>query len=72
MNNLPKLEILARELESMRDEKLIGLIKKCRNDDYPKDALVRDLKEAKLKFFADKVSYGYYEKYAEIKKEKDA
>jgi len=72
MNNLPKLEILARELESMRDKKLIGLIKKCRNDDYPKDALVRDLKEAKLKFFADKVSYGYYEKYAEIKEEKDA
>lgn len=70
MNNLPKLETLAKELESMRDEKLAGLIKKCRNDDYPKDALVRDLKEAKLSFFADKVAYGYYE--LKMEKKEDA
>ena len=70
MNNLPKLETLAKELESMRNDNLIGLIKKCRNDDYPKDALVRDLKEAKLGFFADKVAYGYYE--LKMKEEENA
>lgn len=59
--NEPKLEILARELESMRQERLHDLIKKCRNDDYPREFLIRDLKEADLGFFAEKVTYGYYE-----------
>lgn len=57
----PKLDILAKELESMHDDSLAGLIKKCRNDDYPREFLIRDLKEANLGFFAEKVAYGYYE-----------
>lgn len=60
----PKLEVLAKELETLRDGKgmkINDLIKKCRNDDYPREFLVRDLTEAELGFFAEKVAYGYYE-----------
>lgn len=57
----PKLEVLAQEIESMRDDNLSGIIKKCRNDDYPRKFLIRDLTEAKLGFFAGKVAHGYYE-----------
>jgi len=66
----PKLEILAQELETLRDGKgmkIDDLIKKTRNDDYPRTALERDLTEAKLKFFAEKLHTGYYE----LKKEPD-
>jgi len=62
--NEPKLEILAKELETLRDGKglkIDDLIKKCRNDDYPRKFLVRDLEESNLGFFAEKLAYGYYE-----------
>jgi len=62
--NTPKLAVLAQELETIRDGKGMNIgdiIKKCRNDDYPRQALIRDLREAKLSFFAEKVAHGYYE-----------
>jgi hypothetical protein len=60
----PKLEVLAQELETLRDGKgmrVDDLIKKARNDDYPRESMVRDLGEAHLKFFAEKLATGYYE-----------
>ncbi len=63
--NKPKLETLARELETIRDgqKKDIGwLIENARNDNYPRHALIADLVLVELKFFAKKVESGYYDK----------
>lgn len=64
MNN--PLELLAKELETLEGKGIDAsdLVKKCRNPKYPRKFLIRDLREANLKFFSDKVKMGYYEEVA--------
>lgn len=60
---LPKLEILARELETIQkgqDKNLSDIIYHARNDNYPQKELIDELIKAELRFFAGKVASGYY------------
>lgn len=63
--NLPILEELARELETFHDrqEELAPIIAHARDDNYDRNQLVGELDDAKLGFFAAKLSRGYYEEY---------
>jgi len=67
------LDLLAKELETLEgkgiDTKILA--KKARNTSYPRDLLIRDLREAKLEFFSEKVKIGYYEMVQKLQKEKD-
>lgn len=61
---IPKLEELARELETLNQK---DLATKARNDSYPRGELIKELIAAKLKLFAAKISSGYYdERYQEF------
>lgn len=74
----PILEELAIELETLQrgaaekgepvDYK--DLMAHVRNDGYSRSLLIQELKGAKLKFFADKVFSGYYEKKTRETKER--
>jgi len=73
MNN--PLDQLTKELETLRDGrglKIDDIVKKSKNINYPRTALVRDLVEAKLGFFASKLQQGYYDMIKKVEKEEDA
>ena len=63
------LETLARELVTLtenptysdRYDLINKIIEKIRSsEDYPRDVIVEELKQANLRFFANKVASGYY------------
>lgn len=65
---MPKLEILAQELETVAAGKGCdwrGLVFRVRDDHYSRDALIEELKAMKLKFFADKLASRYYDNHQE-------
>lgn len=57
----PKLERLARELETMRNPQLDELIAHVRNDKYDRETLIRELVDARLRFFANRLKEMYYD-----------
>jgi hypothetical protein len=68
---MPKLEVLARELETFTDRKdLARVIEHIRNDAYPIDGIVRELIALKMKYFAQKLKSGYYELNKETQNDK--
>ncbi len=60
---MPKLEELARELESIHDrkEELVPLVEHTRDDSYDRDLLLQEILDAKLGYFAAKLAKGYYD-----------
>ena len=68
---MPKLEDLAKELETMIDRKaeLSGLITHVRDDNYNRDLLLKELINHKLRYFAQKLKSGYYELIERLKNE---
>jgi len=61
---LPKLKILARELQTIedgQDRDLTELINHVLDDDYPRKELISELMDNDLSFFAGKVASRYYD-----------
>lgn len=59
--SLPKLERLAREIETMQDPELASLVLHARDNMYDRDTLIQELIDAHLRFFAKKLKDGYYD-----------
>ena len=58
----PMLEKLAKELETQPTADLmITIIQHVRDNEYPRYKLVRELRSAKMGYFAEKLQVGYYD-----------
>lgn len=62
------LDMLAREIETVQRGKDINyawLLEKIRNQAYPREELIEDLKNNKLGYFAKKLEGLYYDTHKE-------
>lgn len=58
---LPKLERLAREIESMNNPNLTSIVAHIRDDKYDRVKLAEELTEARCRFFAMRLMENYYD-----------
>jgi len=58
---MPKLEVLAKELESLGKANLKDVIAHVRDDNYSRERLIKELIAAKCRFFAGKLATGVYD-----------
>ncbi len=64
MKKTAKLETLIKELETFNDERkqrLLPIIGHARDDSYSREVLIRELRDAKFGYFANKLKLGYYD-----------
>lgn len=68
----PILDTLAKEIFTVSQGKKIDysdLIYNIRNNEYPREELIRDLAQQELSFFAGKLKDGYYDRLHKQEKE---
>ena len=69
------LEVLAKEITTIgtgKGKDYSDLIYNIRNNEYPREELIRDLINNQLKYFAGKLHDGYYERQNKLEKEINA